>query len=136
MERPTPAARPRDLVDLKRRIDHWRMTRRQRRPMPEDLWQEAARVARTQGISATASALGVNYYGIKDRIEAPPKKDSAQAGHVTCPAFIEVDAPRSLLPPNCEVEVESAGEKMTLRFSGSPAVDVLSLLNAFWRRRR
>jgi hypothetical protein len=133
MERPDPATQPRDLVDLRRRIDHWRMTRRQRRPMPEDLWQEAARIARVQGINPTASALGLNYYGLKERIEDLPKDAPAPA---TRPAFVEVQAPASLSPASCEVEVERKGEKMTLRLSGSPSVDVLSLLNAFWSRKR
>ena len=92
-----------------------------------------ARIARTQGISATASALGVNYYGIKDRIEAVPKEEST---HAPRPAFVEVDAPSSLFPPSCEVELESAGEKMKVRLSGSPSVNVVALLDAFWSRGR
>jgi hypothetical protein len=131
MERPDPAAASRDLVDLKRRINHWRLIRRQRRPMPEDLWQEAARIARVNGINPTATTLGLNYYGLKDRTE-----DLSKAPTPACPAFVQVEPPASLFPASCEVEAESGGEKMTLRLSGSPSVDVLSLLNAFWSRRR
>jgi hypothetical protein len=132
MERTDSAAPSRDLVDLKRRIDHWRITRRQRRPMPEDLWQEAAGVARIHGINPTASALGLNYYGLKERTE-----DLAKApAPAPRPAFVQVEPPASLFPASCEVEAESGGEKMTLRLSGSPSVDVLSLLEAFWSRRR
>jgi len=101
--------------------------------MPEELWQEAARIARVHGINPTASALGLNYYGLKGRTEELPKEESAPAVR---PAFVQVEAPASLLPSSCEVEVESAGEKMTLRLSGSPPVEVLSLLNAFWSRQR
>ncbi len=62
MERPDHPSQPRSLVDLQRRIDQWRANRRQRRPMPEDLWQEAAQIARVHGINPTASALRLNYY--------------------------------------------------------------------------
>jgi|PlaIllAssembly_1097288.scaffolds.fasta_scaffold1170784_2 hypothetical protein len=133
MERPDPAGASRDVDDLKRRIDQWRMTHRQRRPMPEDLWQEAARIARVRGINPTASALGLNYYGLKERTEGLPKEAPAPAAR---PAFVRVEAPPALFPATCEVEVESRGEKLTLRISGSPPVDVHSLLNAFWSRRR
>jgi hypothetical protein len=133
MERPDPSAASRDLVDLKRRINHWRLIRRQRRPMPEDLWQEAARIARVNGINPTATALGLNYYGLKDRTEDLPKEAPVPAPR---PTFVQVEPPASLFPASCEVEAESGGEKMTLRLSGSPSVDVLSILNAFWSRRR
>jgi hypothetical protein len=131
MERPNLAAQSRTLYDLKRRIFQWRLTRRHRRPMPEDLWQEAARIARVQGINPTASALGLNYYSLKERTEGLPKEVPAPAAR---PAFVEVQAPASLSPASCEVEVESKGEKLTLRLSGSSPVDVLSLLKAFWSR--
>jgi hypothetical protein len=101
--------------------------------MPEDLWQEAARIARTEGISRTASVLGVSYYGINDRIEALPQEESSNASR---PAFVQVGAPPSLFPASCELEVESAGEKMKVRISGSPSVDVVALLDSFWSRRR
>src|SRR6266508_3117089 len=134
MERPNPAAQPRTLDDLRRRIDQWRLTRRHRRPMPEDLWQQAARIARIQGINPTASALRLNYYSLKERSEDLPKEVPAPAAP---PAFVEVQAPAALSPASrCEVEVESKGEKLTLRLSGSSSVDVLSLLKAFWSRYR
>ena len=133
MARPDRAAPSRGLVDLKRRIDHWRLTRRQRRPMPEELWQEASRIAQVHGINPTATALGLNYYGLKARTEDLPKEAPAPTPG---PAFVQVEPPASLFPASCEVEVEGSGEKMTLRLSGSPSVDVLSLLNAFWSRKR
>jgi hypothetical protein len=133
MEERDLVAQPPGLVDLKRRIDHWRLTRQPRRPMPEDLWQEAARIARVRGINPTATALGLNYYGLKERIEDLPKEAPVPAAR---PAFVQVGPPASLFPSSLEVEVEGSGEKMTIRLSGSPAVDVLSLLNAFWSRKR
>ena len=116
MERPDPVTPPRHIVDLKRRIDQWRQIRRHRQPMPEELWQEAARIARVNGINPTASALGLNYYGLKERTEELPKEPPAPAAR---PAFVEVEAPASLFPASCEVEVASKGEKMTLRLSGA-----------------
>ncbi len=92
MERPNPVAQPRTFDDLKRRIFQWRLTRLHRRPMPEDLWQEAARIARVQGINRTASTLGLNHYSLKKRIEELPKESPAPAAH---PAFVEVQAPAS-----------------------------------------
>src|SRR6266511_3060722 len=109
MERPNPAAQPRTLDELRRRIDQWRLTRRHRRPMPEDLWQQAAKIARVQGINPTASALRLNYYSLKERTEDLPKEG---AGPPRAPGFGGVEGSAGVLPcQRMRGEVESKGEK-------------------------
>ncbi len=51
------------------RIAAWRKQRGHRRvPMPEPLWETAARWAGTHGIAAVARALGLDFYGLKRRV--------------------------------------------------------------------
>ena len=118
------------VVALRRRLEKWRATRPRRSPMPEDLWKEAARLARAHGISPISSALRLGYYGLRDRVEAR-KEPSIAADR---PAFVEIQAPASMMPSGCVIEVESPeGRRMTIRVSGAGG-DLVGLLDAFWSR--
>ncbi len=120
------------IIALRRRIERWRATRPRRSPMPADLWKEAARLARAHGISPISTALGLGYYGLKDRVEARKGPDVVQER----PAFVEIEAPASLVPSGCVIEVHSPeGRRMTVRVS-SAGVDLVGLLDAFWSRAR
>jgi hypothetical protein len=61
------------------------------------LWSEAARLARCHGISPIATAVGLGYYGLRRRVETM-KEIPASANR---PAFVEIKAPPSVIPPNC-----------------------------------
>ena len=120
------------VVALRRRLEKWRATRPRRSPMPEDLWKEAARLACAHGISPISTALGLGYYGLRDWVEARKEPSVAEDR----PAFVEIEAPASLIPSGCVIEVQSpAGRRMTIRVSGA-GVDLIGLLDAFWSRRR
>ncbi len=100
--------------------------------MPEDLWREAARLARLHGVSPIATALRLGYYGLRDRVET--RKDPSIVKDR--PAFVEIETPASLIPSGCVIEVESPeGRRMTVRVSG-PGIDLVGLLDAFWSRGR
>lgn len=126
-------ALPPAVDDLRSRLRRWRSARVNHGPIPEDLWAEAARLARSHGVSPIATALGLGYYGLKKRVEAA-KEISAGANR---PAFVEIEARPSVFPPNCAVEVEKRdGSKMTIRLSGSATVNVAALVDSFLGRRR
>jgi hypothetical protein len=129
--------KPRDISlpvsDLRVRIEQWRATRTKRTEMPEDLWAEAARLTRAFGINQIAKTLRLDYYSLKARAEDLPGDPIPPAVR---PAFVEIDAPQSLLTASCIIDAEHGGEKLTIRVSGSSPVDVLPLLHAFWSRGR
>lgn len=101
--------------------------------MPEELWQEAVRLARVHGVSPVATPLRLNFYGMKKRLEAMPEvrkpipRKSGQA------KFIELRPAGGMVPPaGCVVEVEGAGgARMTIRLGGGSGAELAALVSAF-----
>jgi len=55
---------------LRIRLARWRSGSEKSRNMPETLWRAAARLAESDGISATARAFGLNYAGLKRHVQS------------------------------------------------------------------
>jgi len=116
---------PAGVAKLRRRIESWRRTRARSGPMPEDLWSAAGSLARQHGVNPVAKALRLHYYALKDRL------DGTRPRRCRRPAFVEI-APAATVPSCFVLELDgSAGRKMTVRLSS--AVDVVALVEAFWR---
>ena len=119
---------PPAVVDLRNRLNRWRSSQTKRRPIPEDLWKEAADLARKHGVSQIATSLGLGYYGLKERAEgrgSPPA--------VLKPTtFLEVESTPSFFPPGFMLEVgRKDGTKMTMRLSGPAPIDLAALVRSF-----
>jgi hypothetical protein len=56
------------LKQLKRQLAAWRRTARPRQAIPEPLWQAAAALAQSLGVSPVARALQLNYGALKRRV--------------------------------------------------------------------
>ncbi|MCP4201175.1 MAG: hypothetical protein GY769_04495, partial [bacterium] len=56
------------LSDVQSQFERWRQDRKRGTRIPETLWQAAAEVAGECGVSKTAQALGLDYYGLKKRV--------------------------------------------------------------------
>lgn len=75
-----------ELEHLQRRIERWRMSRVRQGRMPEPLWAAAVEVAAQHGVGRVASALGLGYAGLKQRVEAAaprrrvPEAEEAKSG--------------------------------------------------------
>ena len=123
----TQAARYREDVDqLRRRFAEFRSTHVVRSRLPEELWAVAAKLARRDGIEATAQALEVDRPSLQkwtDRFEPGaqprPRRQVSQrrAGSAAsaAPAFVELLAQTTGAAPSCLVEVESQrGAKLRL----------------------
>ena len=125
-----------DLAARRRRIDHWRSTREQFSPMPEELWREAVSLAARYGLGRVARSLGVDYGTLKSRYNQASRTE-AEPSSSGAAEFVELALPR--LPKSAEapVTVELAapdGSKLTVHLSGSAGPTVLDLVDAFWRR--
>jgi hypothetical protein len=70
-----------DLTRLTEAVAKWRAAGGGVRgsKIPDDLWNEAVRVARVDGVWRTAKALGFKYEGLKRRIERGDGGDRTQA---------------------------------------------------------
>lgn len=71
-------ALPAGVEELRGRVERWRRTRKKRSPMPEELWEDAARLARVHGVSPIARWLGLSYYTLQGRMERVD--EAAEAG--------------------------------------------------------
>jgi hypothetical protein len=92
-----------------------------------------AKLAKTYGVSPVSGELGIDYYALQDRVVASPRSVSAITPRSG--TFIEVKPLSASQTGACRVELEDrSGTKMTLHVDGS-CMDVLSLVESFWRRR-
>lgn len=121
----------------RQRLERWRKQHGgSGRPIPEEIWEEAARVAQAEGIAATARALRLDRYRLARRAEVEVKKD-AGANASTEAGFVELSASRLCLSARTVVRLEGRdGERLTVEFDDEPRVDVVALARAFWSRRK
>jgi transposase-like protein len=132
-----------DVKQLGRRFAEFRSTHAVRSRLPEELWAAAAKLARRDGIEATALALEVDRPSLQkwtDRFEpgAQPRQRrqvrQRRAGRTVsaAPAFVELLAQTTGAAPSCLVEVESQrGAKMRLELKDIPTSELAELIRAF-----
>jgi hypothetical protein len=117
---------PKDLAQGRRRFQAWR-ERRQGGRIPQPLWDLAIRLASQHGVSRTATALGLDYYSLKKRVEA-----AAQEPPSRCPAFVELPTP-VVVGKQALFELDNgAGATMRVQLLGYDAADVEALARRFW----
>jgi len=128
---------PREVDALLVRVVRWRKQRQKRSPMPEDLWQDAARLATTHGIHPVAQTAGLNYENLKRRVaqrrQAGPDEEAGPG------EFVELSAAQLLGQSSGTRKVELSavdGNGMTVHLAAGDALDVVALAQAFWSRTR
>jgi hypothetical protein len=107
-----------DVEQLRRRFEEFRGTHAVRLRLPEEPWAAAAKLARRDGIEATARVLDVDRPSLQkwtDRFEPgaqpksrkhPRQRQAGRRGHAA-PAFVELLAGTPASAASCLVEVES-----------------------------
>lgn len=137
MPRKQPAPPPPEIEALQRRVVHWRRTRRQFSPMPEELWREAVSLAARYGLGPVARGLGVDYGTLKRRFNQSSPGSTSERQSSPAEEFVEIALPALSKSPEAMVTVELSapdGSKLTVHLSGSAGPTVLDLAAAFWRR--
>ena len=112
------------------RFQAWRSKRKLGERIPRPLWDLAVRLAKLHGVSRTATALGVDYYGLQRRVGtvAAPAQPSN-------PAFVELSTP-ILVGKECRLEFDNgAGATLRVQLVGYDAADVEALSRSFWNAR-
>ena len=130
-----------DLEQARRRFAEFRSTHPVRSRLPEELWAMAAKLARRDGITATARVLGVDRPSLQkwtDRLEPrastkPPKSRGRRPlGGSTAPAFVELLTASTGTATSCVVEVESvSGGKLRLDLKTIATSQLAELIRAF-----
>ena len=130
-----------DVEQLRRRLAEFRQTHAARSRPPEELWAEAAKLARRDGIPATARALRVERPSLQkwtDRFE--PRSSTKvrkswrrqRPGGSGAPAFVELLAASTGAATSCLVEVESRqGSKLRFELKGMAISQLAELMRAF-----
>jgi transposase len=131
-----------DVEQLGRRFEEFRRTHPVRSRLPEELWAAATKLARRDGIEATAQALDVDRPSLQKwtnrfepRSEATPRKPRRQRQSKREPAaaaFVELLAQTTGAAPSCLVEVESQrGAKLRLELKAISTSTLAELIRAF-----
>jgi len=106
----------------------WRKTKTARARIPDFLWQAAADLYHTRGISINriVRILGLSHSTLKAKTLDMPPAEIEQAVEDASPLFIEVAAPP--ICSDCVIEMENqTGVKMRICFRGSADPGVLGL---------
>jgi hypothetical protein len=118
---------PKDLAQARRQFQAWRERRRGGRRIPQPLWDLAVRLVSQHGISRTTTALGLDYYSLKKRVESDgPQPPSPGAAFVELPAPLVVSK-QALFELN-----NGAGATMRVQLLGYEAAAVEALARRFW----
>ena len=116
-----------DLARARSRFDAWRARRQVGSRIPQSLWRLAVQLASRHGVSRTAGALGVDYYGLKKRTE-----ESAPVTPASGPAFLELPA-ATMIGKQCVLELNSnAGATIRVQLSGYDASEIATLTRTLW----
>jgi hypothetical protein len=123
-----------ELEQLQRRITRWRMSRVRQGRMPEPLWAAAVEVAAQHGVSRVASALGLGYAGLKQRVEAAGPRRSKPGAEEQKSGFVEVRGVQLLstsAPGSTLIEYEGRdGSRLKVTLPTASGVDVPALVLA------
>lgn len=118
----TRGEEPAELARLRRRFSIWRASRSAGQRIPTALWCAATQVAVEHGLSRTASALQLDYYALKKRVDELSNSQPS----TTTPTFIEL-SPSKFTTSECLIEMENAhGARLRVYLKGQ-SLDLLSL---------
>jgi hypothetical protein len=126
---------PPQLQQLAHRLRAWRAARVRGQRIPEKLWQAAAKLASSHGLSATATALQLSYYDLQRRLLS--LRPRTRARH-TPPSFVELPAPAPALGVGVAGTVEvvqASGARLILRLPNANPRELLCVVQLFLRRR-
>ena len=123
-ENPTSLVRGRD------RFEAWRRSRKVGARIPDKLWSLAVTLAEAHGLSRTASALKLDYHGLKNRVA-----DSHSESRSVAPAFVELTHSSVFPATECVMEIEDGmGARMRVHLRGCEIPDLSDLCRSFRRR--
>lgn len=116
-----------ELARARERFKAWRRSRRPRARIPEPLWAVAVKLVGEHGLHRTASTLKLDYYSLKQRVEAA----SADKRDGPDPTFLEL-APAFGVVRECVLHFEDGtGVSMRVQLKGYDASEVVAVGRSF-----
>ena len=116
------------LARARARFEAWRRARTVGTRIPEPLWTLAVKLTDAHGLHRTASALRLDYYTLKRRVES----ENLRARSAT-PAFVELPPPPVEAARECVIEFEDhSGATLRIHLRGCEVPDLVALGHSFW----
>jgi hypothetical protein len=118
------------VEEVRQRFERWRKSRKQRRPIPENLWEEAVRLCVDHSLYQVSRSLRLDYNGLKKRVgNSPPERPFESPVAST---FVELDWQAALPETEYLLEKEDRfGVKLKLQIKGRLGLDPLEFLKVF-----
>ena len=125
------------LESVRRKFEKWRRTRAKKGIIPEKLWDEAVALSGKYSIAKIANQLKLNHTALKERMER-----NQAAGQVQMPnpnTFMEVGLEEPEVQFHkavpCLIELQTlGGASLKIYSADGNHIDLLSLINVFWKR--
>jgi hypothetical protein len=129
MNAKTEKCLPVELERVRAELAAWRERRGPgEHRIPEEVWHQAALVARRCGLNLVSKALGLDYNGLKRRVGACATRRPARSH----PRFVEVDEPPMAAELGCVVELQKGnGARLRICVGTATAVDWGKVKEAF-----
>ena len=113
------------------RFADWRKNKKDRRRIPEDLWEAAVLLNNEYSLNQISSALRLGYSDLKKRIKSHKQLHACK--RTPSQDFISIDMPQ-VHSAECVIEMEHiSGNKMRMHFKGKADLDLQSFAESFWR---
>jgi hypothetical protein len=119
------------IEQVQSRFQQWRKTRQGKAPIPDELWEAAAALARQDGVNRTAAALGLDGSKLKRRMRESAATATRRTATVR-PAFVELRAPANPVAnrPEYTIELEGRHSKLRIHCQGATAAELAGLSRA------
>lgn len=109
-----------ELARAQERFAAWRQTRAPKSRIPQSLWDLAVELVDSEGLNRTARALKLDYYTLKERVEAAAKNRKTNTS-----AFFELP-PVALPPKECVIEWGDEG-LVRIRLAGYQPLEIAAV---------
>ena len=120
------------IEQVQSRFQQWRKTRRGKAPIPDELWDAAAVLARQDGVNQTATALGLDGSKLKRRMMESAAATATRRTARVPPTFVELMAPANPAAnrPEYTIELEGRHGKLRIHCQGTTATELAGLSRA------
>ena len=103
-QQPILTAKP-NLEEIRSQLENWRKNKTNKRePIPKELWQAAAELARAHSIAMVSKVLRLRYASLKEHIYGPPISKNKVKEKL--PSFVELKYSQPLLS-DITVDIEN-----------------------------
>lgn len=118
------------ILRLEKAFASWRESRVAGARIPKSLWDRAVKLARKHGVGRIATALKLDYYALKKRME----RVDDSSGVISPATFVELSPHASAAGASeCTIDLQDGGgASMRLHIKGADLPDILELTHRFW----